>query len=124
MSIRPAGLAWFDAEPDGSDEAALERQRAAEDERQALDALLLGGAHDEDLPVRRLIANLAEFHRRAQKPEWWALFDRQTRGADELVDDAECLGALRLVGRPASAGRSLLYTYRFPPQDTIIWLAL
>ncbi|QQP89852.1 TM0106 family RecB-like putative nuclease [Skermanella sp. TT6] len=118
VSIRPAGLGWFDAEPDGADAAALERQRAAEAERQALDALLLGGAPDGELPVRRLIADLAEFHRRAQKPDWWALFDRQTRAEDELVDDAECLGALILDGRPAPAGRSLLYTYRFPPQDT------
>ena len=34
---------------------------------------------------RELVAHLLEFHRRAEKPEWWAMFDRQDRTTDELV---------------------------------------
>src|SRR5690606_37331539 len=56
---------------------------------------------------------------RAEKPEWWAMFDRQDRTTDELVDDAECLGDLRAdpAVPPAQDKQSLVYTFRFPAQD-------
>jgi uncharacterized protein len=62
------------------------------------------------------LADLLGFYAREAKPEWWAFFDRMDKFPDELVDDAECLAGLELVGEPESVKRSLLYTYRFPAQ--------
>lgn len=117
-SIRPPRTPWFDPDAAGPDEDTLGRQREAEAERQAIEEALLGGAPEEEKPFRRLVVDLVQFHRREQKPGWWARFDRQGRDEDELIDDAECLGGLRLVGPPVPDKRSLLHTYRFPPQET------
>ena len=38
------------------------------------------------------MADLVGFHRREAKPAWWAFFDRQERSAEELAEDADCLG--------------------------------
>ncbi|OMG58167.1 hypothetical protein BJP32_10380 [Brevundimonas sp. ZS04] len=67
--------------------------------------------------LRELIAELLWFHQRSQKPQWWALFDRQTWTDEELIEDAESLGGLRLVDQQPD-GRSIVATYSFPPQDT------
>ena len=70
--------------------------------------------------VRELIAELLWFHDRADKPQWWALFDRQTWADEELVEDLESLGDLRLdPDRPVFPDlKSLVATYRFDPQET------
>jgi uncharacterized protein len=65
------------------------------------------------------VAQLLEFHKREAKPEWWAMFDRQGRSEEELIDDAACLGGLRpdTAIAPFPNKRSTVYTFRFPPQD-------
>lgn len=118
LTIRPAETPWFVSEEVAPDEEASSRQVQAEAERQAIEDALLTGVLKEELPFRRLVVDLVEFHRREQKPEWWALFDRQGRDEDALIDDAECLGGLRLVGEPMADKRSMLFTYRFPAQET------
>jgi uncharacterized protein len=120
LSIRPAGISWFDPASVAPDAEALERQRQAEAERGEIERALLSGVSDDELPFRRLVVDLVEFHRREQKPSWWALFDRQGKDVDELIDDAACLGGLELVGQPIPVKQSLLYTYKFPPQETKI----
>ncbi|PZO40729.1 MAG: hypothetical protein DCE92_01920 [Alphaproteobacteria bacterium] len=67
--------------------------------------------------LRELIAELLWFHQRSQKPQWWALFDRQTWTDEELIDDAESLGGLELISQEPDA-RSFVANYRFPEQDT------
>ena len=67
--------------------------------------------------LRELLAELLWFHQRSQKPQWWALFDRQTWTDDELIEDAESLGGLELISQQPDA-KSLVATYRFPEQDT------
>lgn len=118
LSIRPPRTPWFDPDAVGPDEDALKRQREAEAERQAIEAALLGGVPEEEKPFRKLVVDLVQFHRREQKPEWWATFDRQDRDEEELIDDPDCLGGLRLVGPPVPEKRSLVHTYHFPAQET------
>ena len=67
--------------------------------------------------LRELLAELLWFHQRSQKPQWWALFDRQTWTDEELIEDAESLGCLQLISQEPDA-KSLVATYRFPEQDT------
>ncbi|MGH3050664.1 MAG: TM0106 family RecB-like putative nuclease, partial [Gaiellaceae bacterium] len=44
-----------------------------------------------------LAAHLLDYHRREAKPGWWAFFARLEQTAEELVEDAEAIGALEHV---------------------------
>jgi predicted RecB family nuclease len=94
---------------------AEQRAQFAQDRLAAARALRAQGALEPEL--RELLAELLWFHQRSQKPQWWALFDRQTWTDEELIEDPESLGGLTLMG-VGSEKRSLLATYAFPPQDT------
>ncbi|MGO4414409.1 TM0106 family RecB-like putative nuclease [Cupriavidus sp. KB_39] len=69
----------------------------------------------------RLVAyQLLDYHRREQKPEWWAYFDRMDMTEAEMIEDVECIGGAtldRTVERE-KVKASYRYTYRFPPQET------
>jgi predicted RecB family nuclease len=71
--------------------------------------------------VQELLAWTLEFHRRCDKPMWWEMFERLEKTENELVDDMSCLGGLKLVGKPVQEKRSLLFDYKFDPdQETKI----
>jgi predicted RecB family nuclease len=106
------------------------RQEAREDERRSdLEGALLAGvlplqSEDEyhsiapDVRAKYLLGNLMAYHRREEKPAWWAYFDR-CENVDELFEfDKEAVGRLRLRDDvPArKADRSNVYTYEFPDQ--------
>src|SRR2546427_346848 len=76
---------------------------------------LLEHCADPERPSRALVAQLLEFHRREAKPQWWAMFDRQSSADEELIEDAECLGGLQVdpTQPPVQDKRSLVFTYRF-----------
>ena len=64
--------------------------------------------------VQQLLAHVVEFHRREDKPMWWAMFDRQGMTEDELIDDLNCLGGLqRLPSPPERIKQSVGFWYRF-----------
>ena len=93
---------------------------AAEKERDALQSALLAGAAPQS--PRALMAHLLAYHRREDKPVYWALFDRYERDSDFVDDDTEALGGLTLATEIAPfklkpSDRNLVYTYRFPPQQ-------
>jgi uncharacterized protein len=73
-----------------------------------------------DEALRELVAELLWFHQRAQKPGWWAVFERQAWSDEELTDDAESIGGVTRDASvtPIPVKRSLDTTYRFAPQDT------
>src|SRR5205085_7039868 len=56
---------------------------------------------------------LLDYHRREAKPVWWSFFDRLERTPEELVEDAEAIGALELV---ESRGDGV-HVLRFPLQQ-------
>lgn len=118
LSTRPVETSWFDPADVTPDEETLAKQAEAEAERLAIEARLLTGVCEAERPFRQLVADLVEFHRREAKPGWWALFDRRDREEDELIEDTECLGGLRLQGEPTKDKRSLVHTFHFPPQET------
>ena len=114
-TIRPKAAPWFSSKDAASqeDEKADERQAAEERTAQMYAALTRCGT-----PGTATLADLLEFHRREAKPEYWAMFDRQYRPEEELIDDAECLGGVHDVGvPPAPIKQSLVYSYGFPAQD-------
>lgn len=75
---------------------------------------------DDEWRLHELLAQLVEFHRREDKPMWWALFDRHAMTHAELAEDLDCLGALKHDGKPGVAEKkSFLFRYSFDPgQDT------
>lgn len=122
-ALRPADAPFGLAAPEPDEPKpepsakALERAAFERERIEVADAL----RHQEGLEpeLRELVAELLWFHQRSQKPQWWALFDRQTWTDEELIEDAESLGGLELVSQTSEA-RSLVATYRFPEQDTKI----
>ncbi len=85
---------------------------------------LLGGLPEDVLRWgaeerrRELTYQLLDFHRRAAKPHWWAMFDRQGMAADERHEDPECIAGLAdPVHAPRTEARSLRYTFRYPEQE-------
>lgn len=69
--------------------------------------------------VADLLLDLSQFHKREDKPAYWAIFDRLARESEELLDDLECIQGLEAVGEPTQVTKqSFERTYRFPQQET------
>ena len=126
LKIRPDMVTWFNGTTAGhGEEEKSEGVREAEARLAVYHDYLLGGlpadrAHwDDETHVRELLYQLLDFHRRAAKPEWWAMFARREMTEEELMDDPECLGAIEMVPEhpPEEVKRSRVYTYRFPEQE-------
>ena len=120
LGLRPAGSPWFAyAAPQSVKPEADERRREAEQRAATIAAQLLAGVSDDERPWRELVGHLLQFHRREAKPQYWAMFHRQELAEDELVDDADCIGALRHdpANPPRPEKRSLVHTFTFPPQE-------
>ena len=68
---------------------------------------------------RWLMAQLLQYHRREERPVWWAYFNRQDMSPEELVEDGEAIGELSLDPDepPVADVRSFIYTLRFPEQE-------
>ena len=78
------------------------------------EALLAGGGGGEH---SWLLAHLLYYHQREAKSQWWEWFHHLSLDEDELIDDTDTIGGLQLVGEPVEDGRSLVYTFTFPPQE-------
>ncbi|MBM3315881.1 TM0106 family RecB-like putative nuclease, partial [candidate division WOR-3 bacterium] len=120
LGLRPAGTPWFDPAAEPPDEEKLRERQEAEARRAAYERALLERVTSEDRRVRELMVQMIGFHRREEKPQWWAMFDRRDRPEEDLIDDPECLGGLRRdrSAQPFAVARSTVFTYKFPPQDS------
>jgi uncharacterized protein len=112
LSQRPAELPWRPPpEPREQKEEARERI----EERDRVRAGLLAGAEEGD--PQWLLAQLLDYHQREARPQWWAYFRNLKLDDEELIDSGETIGGLELEGEPVGAKQSLVYTFRFPPQE-------
>lgn len=120
LDLRPDSIPWPATSEDLFDAEAAERREARERIRQEVERRLLDQAASGEEPGRALLAHLLEFHHREDRPVWWAMFDRQTRTDEELVDDADCLGDLTPDPHhpPRAEKRSTVYAYCHPPQES------
>ena len=120
LTLRPEGLPWREEVVEVASAEQPQVQREAEARRVTYEQRLLERCADPERPSRALVAQLLEFHRREAKPQWWAMFDRQSSADAELIEDAECLGGLQAdpTQPPVQDKRSLVFTYRFPPQES------
>ena len=97
------------ARAEGGDRGADRRARSASATE------LLAGAEEGD--PRWLLAQLLEYHRREEKPQWWEYFHHLSLDEEELIEDGDTIGGLELVGEPVPDKQSLVYTFTFPPQE-------
>jgi predicted RecB family nuclease len=127
LTLRPVGASWLKASG-SQDETPVEVGEMTEEERrligyreQLIDTLPQERA-DWGVPenMRELTYQLLDFHRRAAKPQWWAMFSRMDLTEEELLDDGECLAGLQEdpENPPVKVGRSLKHTYLYPEQET------
>lgn len=69
---------------------------------------------------QELIWQLLDFHRRADKPVWWAYFSRQDMTDEELIEDVECIGGMaRISSNSQTSDRGASrYVYSYQEQET------
>ncbi|HKU69191.1 MAG TPA: TM0106 family RecB-like putative nuclease [Candidatus Baltobacteraceae bacterium] len=101
-----------------------EAKQTTDLQRQLLDGILTPQTEEEyalmsdDHRARYLLGNLLAYHRREEKPVWWAFFDR-CENADNLLEfDKDAIAGLCfLEDMPVQKeAKSWLYTYSFPDQ--------
>lgn len=131
LTLRPEGLPWktraaIRVEDDEGDTAALTWAQEAEQRlvpyRERLvdslpEAVDQWTARDR---AAELTYQLLDFHRRADKPAYWALYARMDMTEEELAEDPECLAGLQLdtASPPVRDKKSTLYTYIVPAQES------
>jgi uncharacterized protein len=69
--------------------------------------------------ARNLVAQLLDFFRRTAKPQWWAMYERQTMGVDEQLENSECIAGLQLDPErpPTKEKSSIRYHFTYPEQE-------
>jgi uncharacterized protein len=110
LDLRPAELEW--RRPPEAREVREETQARLEESARVEAQLIERG--------QELLANLLEYHRREERPQWWEYFHHKSLNEDELVEDTDTIGGLVLQGPPIvdkQSPKSLIYTLAFPPQE-------
>ena len=132
LTLRPGGLQWraglavanaCQSNGDGAEpsKAELAERRLVSYREKLVDRLPADPlTWSPDQHACELCYQLLDFHRRADKPSWWALFARMDLSEEELIDDPDCLGGLTLdpANPPRPDKRSMVYTYLAPEQET------
>ncbi|GAC1345152.1 MAG: TM0106 family RecB-like putative nuclease [Candidatus Dormibacteria bacterium] len=72
-------------------------------------------ARNPEQAVRWLLAQLLDWHRREDKSEWWAYFDRQRKTDEQLIADPEAIGGVIHLGEVGADKQSIIHRYRFDP---------
>jgi uncharacterized protein len=112
LRLRAEGLDW--RAPPEHREPSEEAEEAIGERERVRDALLECAVEGDS---RWLLAQLLDYHRREEKPQWWAYFNNLTLDDEELLESTETLGGLELAGEPISDKQSFIYELTFPPQE-------
>lgn len=119
LKLRPAETIWFKSANEENSAEKKQKQTDAEKKKELYVTALLKNTTEHDRSFKELVAQLLEFYRREEKPEWWNLFERQEKNYDELVEDLECITGLTALSTqpPFKEKKSTVYTYTFPIQE-------
>jgi RecB family nuclease, putative, TM0106 family len=106
-------------QPHGS-EASEAAQTMAEETRQRVEALtrdIPADPHDRspEQQAQWLLAQLLDWHRREDKPQWWSYFNLKRKSPEDLVASREALGDLTFDQIIAHEARSAIYRYIYDP---------
>ncbi|MFK7823594.1 MAG: TM0106 family RecB-like putative nuclease [Oligoflexales bacterium] len=90
----------------------LEEEKEEDSNRQKIKESLL--ELEANFPIARLLYDLMDFHKRAEKPKWWRYFERLDTPAEDLFDDLDCLIGLKRTGTvPKKEKQSFIYEYKY-----------
>jgi len=126
LKIRPDHLPWFDylvnavGESSQANELTEAEARLLSYQKALVDPLPLDrNDWTKDDYLKELTFFLLDFHRRADKPAWWAMFSRMEMSEDELIDDVECIGGMTIDKErpPYPDKQSIAYTFLYPEQE-------
>ena len=109
LKIKPADTKWFVPEKDQMELRSFEQNLL--DYQKRFNASKLS-----DNPTVKLLSDVIGFYNREQKPQWRQFFDRKDLSDEELIDDRECIGNMKLVSQFQDK-RSFVYKYIFPEQE-------
>ena len=93
VKIRPEGASWFVPAIDEIEDREFEKEMDESFQQ-------LSDFKAEDKNVKQIIADLLGFFRREAKPQWREYFERRYMTNEELVDDLEAIGDLKIKGTP------------------------
>lgn len=123
LAQHPEFLPWRDSERDppanggiGPYGAPSEKLQTYLDRVEAIRTPLLAtlpAEHADWTPehhARALMADLLEFHRRNEKPQWWEMFARNALPFDDLIDSVDAIAGLKYV-------QGTVDEYEYPPQE-------
>ena len=94
---------------------AGEIEKTQQEKQRELDEKIQSSKIDKELKI--LFQDIHQYHRRENRPEWWSFRDRRYKNTEELIDDPDCIGGLKMIGDPQPIKQSLLYKYKFPNQE-------
>lgn len=131
VGMRPNQLPWFGQSQNSKPETKqiTQSSRSSEDRVAAqvqheaylakLKMRLDSSPHTANLPdtYRQLLHHMIDFHRRAAKPAWWAIFERLDSEVEELFDDMEVIAGLEYQGRLIEGRIPRESIWKFPAQE-------
>jgi len=118
-AVRPKDMPWAHRKRTADERQATdERMEGEEAQRAAMRKRLARVSGPMQGEPAELLFELMSFHRREDKPQWWAVFDHAEWDSAELIDDLDSLGGLVAEGAAWAEKQSLARTYRFPAQET------
>ncbi len=71
----------------------------------------------DESEVGELLAGCVGWHRREDRPDWWAYFSFGEQGPDELLENAGAVAGLGAAQQVAAVKQSLVWRYPFPAQE-------
>jgi len=110
VSKKPSNTYWF--KPSKEEKEYSEKEIKMLQYRNNIE-----GWKSKDENLKQIISDVVGFYNREDKPDWREFFDRKNCTHDELVDDIECIGDMKLIKPPVKEDRSLVYTYSFDEQE-------
>ncbi|WP_138518824.1 TM0106 family RecB-like putative nuclease [Limnobacter alexandrii] len=130
LKQRPATAAWFDKNRElptkplsdkDIQRAELRAQNQAIHEAYLaeLPARLANGVRTQNLPrsYQQLLFQMIDFHKRAAKPGWWAIFERIEAEVEELLDDMEVIANLQFADKLVNGKIPRQTKWKFPEQE-------
>ncbi len=109
LKIKPADTKWFVPEKDQMELRPFEQNLLDYEKRFNTSKL-------SENPTVKLLSDVIGFYNREQKPQWRQFFDRKDLSDEELIDDRECIGNMKLVTQFQDK-KSFEYKYIFPEQE-------
>ncbi|HEX4855623.1 MAG TPA: TM0106 family RecB-like putative nuclease, partial [Limnobacter sp.] len=130
LRLRPPTARWFSRNAVAHNKPKTDRQlarQAEQAEKQAaheawlksLEQRIHQSPHLQSRPAsyRHLLLQIVDFHKRAAKPAWWALFERAEAETEELMDDMEVIADMQFMGQLENGRIPKVSKWKYPEQE-------